>query len=166
MTVYGGRISTQPGWEDIIIDAPGTRFVDAYLVTGALSREYAQAREGALAFEWEGQVVYHFGDQSHWEFNAVPVVARWRRFPWSDRVATTAAFGLGLSWATEMPEVEVEIEGQSSQLLAYWFLELTAGPVDSPWAASLRIHHRSVAFGLMGEDGGMNAVALGVRYQF
>lgn len=165
-TIYGARISTQPGWEDIIIDPPGTEFVDAYLVTAALSRQYAQRYDGALVIEAEGQVVYHFGDESYWEFNAVPIVLRWNRFPWSKRVASSAAFGLGLSYTTELPQVEVMLEGESSQTLVYWLLELTAGPVDSPWQASLRIHHRSVAYGLMGEEGGMNAVALGLRYQF
>ncbi len=164
-TVYGAAISTQPGWEDIIIDAPNTRFVDSYLLTVALSRQYAERKEGALTVEAEGQVVKHFGDQTHWEFNAVPIVLRWNRFPWSKSVATSAAFGLGLSYATELPPVEVQIEGESHQTLVYWVLEMTAGPVDSRWAASLRIHHRSVAFGLMGHDGGMNAVGLGVRYR-
>jgi len=37
--------------------------------------------------------------------------------------------------------------------------------VGARWAASLRIHHRSVAYGLMGDEGGMNAVGLGVRYR-
>lgn len=165
-TVYGARISTQPGWEDIIIDSPGTEFVDAYLVTGALSRQYAQRFDGALAVEWEGQVVYHFGDESYWEFNAVPIVLRWQKFPWSEHLATTAAFGLGLSYTSELPQVEVALEGDSSQFLVYWLMELTAGPVDAPWAVSLRIHHRSVAYGLMGEEGGMNAVGLGLRYRF
>ena len=164
-TLYGARISTQPGWEDIIIDAPNTRFVDSYLVTLALSRQYAERKQGALTFEAEGQVVKHFGDQTHWEFNAVPVVLRWHRFPWSERVATSAAFGLGLSYATELPPVEVLLEGESHQTLVYWVLEMTAGPVNSRWAASLRIHHRSVAYGLMGDEGGMNAVGLGVRFR-
>ena len=164
-TVYAARISTQPGWEDIIIDAPGTRFVDSYLVTLALSRQYAERKEGALTIEAEGQVVKHFGDQDHWEFNAVPVVLRWHRFPWSERVATSAAFGLGLSYATELPPVEVQLEGKSHQALVYWVLEMTAGPNDARWAASLRIHHRSVAYGLMGDEGGMNAVGLGLRYR-
>jgi hypothetical protein len=39
--VYGARISTQPGWEDIITDAHGTEFVDSYLATVAVSRQYA-----------------------------------------------------------------------------------------------------------------------------
>jgi hypothetical protein len=44
--------------------------------------------------------------------------------------------------------------------------ELTAGPVLAPWAITLRIHHRSVAWGVMGDEGGINAVGLGVRYRF
>src|SRR5687767_1770215 len=96
-TAYGAAITSQPGWEDIFIDTPGTRFVDSYLVTLALSRQYAERKEGALTIEAEGQVVSHFGDQTHWEFNAVPIVLRWHRFPWSEHVATSAAFGLGLS---------------------------------------------------------------------
>lgn len=164
-TVYGAAITSQPGWEDILIDAPGTKFVDSYLATLSVSRQYAERKEGALTLEAEGQVVKHFGDQTHWEFNAVPIVLRWHRFPWSKRVATSAAFGLGLSYATELPPVEVELEGESYQTLVYWLLEMTAGPVDSRWAVSLRIHHRSVAYGLMGDEGGMNAVGLGLRYR-
>lgn len=96
----------------------------------------------------------------------MPVVARWRRFPWSERLATTAAFGLGLSYATELPIMERTLEGDSEQLLVHWFAELTAGPRSSAWALSLRLHHRSDGLGLMGERGGMNALGLGVRVAF
>jgi hypothetical protein len=165
-TVYGARISTQPGWEDIITDAHGTEFVDSYLATVAVSRQYAAYKGGALAVEAEGQVVYHFHDQTLWEFNAVPIVLRWRRFPWSEKFNSSAAFGLGLSYATEVPPIEVALEGESQQLLIYWVMELTAGPRAAPWEISLRLHHRSVAYGLMGDEGGMNAVGLGLRYKF
>jgi len=165
-SLYAARISSEVGWEDILLDPIGARYVDAFLVAGALSRRYARLKDGALLLEAEGQVVYNFGEQHHWEFNVVPIVARWQRFPWDDWLATSAAFGLGLSYATELPEVEVEIEGQSEQLLIYWVAELTAGPLDAPWAVTLRMHHRSVAWGLMGEDGGMNAMGLGLRWRF
>jgi hypothetical protein len=165
-TVYAARIATQPGWEDIILDAPGTEFVDSYLLTLAVSRQYAERKGGALTIEAEGQVVHHFGEQTHWEFNAMPVVLRWNRFPWSPHLRTSAAVGLGLSYATALPQVEVELEGESHRALVYWVMELTGGPVDAHWAISLRLHHRSVAYGLMGDEGGMNAVGLGVRYRF
>ena len=165
-TVYGARISTQPGWEDIIMDPPGTEFVDSYLLAAALSRQYAQRMGGRLTLEAEGQIVRHFHDQTHWEFNAIPIVVRWNRFPWSAHVATSAAFGVGISYATALPPVEVELEGESHRALVYWLMELTAGPVDARWAISLRLHHRSVAYGLMGDEGGMNAVGLGLRYRW
>lgn len=165
-TVYGARISSETGWEDILLNPFGSEYVDAFLVAGALARSYASYRDGDLVLEAEGQVAWNFGDQHHWEFNLAPVMARWRRFPWSHRLDTSAAFGLGLSYATEVPEVEVEIEGESHQLLIFWIAELTAGPVLAPWALSLRLHHRSVGWGLMGDEGGMNAVGFGIRYSF
>src|SRR5688572_14920095 len=85
-TVYAARISSVPGWEDLIIDSMRASFTDAYLIAGALSRRYAQRRDGNLLFEAEGQAVYNFGDQSHWELNAVPAVVRWTKFPWNHRV--------------------------------------------------------------------------------
>jgi len=73
--------------------------------------------------------------------------ARWQRFPWDHRLETSAALGLGLSYATEVPEVEVEIEGASHQWLVCWVAEITAGPVNAPWVLALRLHHRSLAWG-------------------
>ena len=64
-TVYGARISSEAGWEDVLFNPFGAKYVDAFLVAGALSREYALLKEGALALEAEGQVVYNFGDQDH-----------------------------------------------------------------------------------------------------
>jgi len=165
-TVYAARVSGQETWHDVLLNLWSDDYVDAYLVAGALSREYRSYKEGALRIEAEGQVVYNFGDQDHFEFNFMPVVARWERFPWSKRINTSAAFGLGLSYATELPEVEVLLENSSHQTLVYWMVDLTAGPVDSPWQVSFRLHHRSVAWGLMGKDGGVNALGVGVRYEF
>ncbi len=68
--------------------------------------------------------------------------------------------------ASEVPEVEVELEGASEKLLLYWNIDVTLGPPRSSWALLLRLHHRSGGFGLLADDGGMNAVALGVRVAF
>jgi hypothetical protein len=166
LTVYAARMSDERGWLDIFFKSVDTDFIDVYLVDVALAAQYAQFKQGALSLEAEGQVAKYFGDQDHWEFNAVPVVARWGRFPWNQRVATTAAFGLGLSYASELPPVEVEIENESQQLLIYWVLEATAGPPQAAWSISLRLHHRSGAWGTVADEGGMNAVGLGIRYRF
>jgi hypothetical protein len=165
-TFYIAEFSGEAGWEDVMFNPLFSKYVGAYLVAGTVSRKYAERRDGALHLEAEGQIVYNFGAQDHWEFNAVPIIARWTRFPWSSRIKTSAAFGLGLSYATELPPVEVALEGESNELLIYWLAEFTAGPRDAPWAVTARLHHRSVGYGLFGDDGGMNAVGVGLRYVF
>jgi hypothetical protein len=165
-TVYAARISSEATWQHVIRQPLTADYTDSWLLAAALSRPWARLRDDGLRFEAEAQLVRHFGEQHHWEVNTMPVVVRWRRFPWDERVATSVAFGLGLSYATEVPPLEVELEGDSEQWLVYWMFELTAGPPAAAWAATLRLHHRSVAWGLMGDDGGANALGLGVRYQW
>ena len=165
LTGYVGRITTVNAWHDIFLDPNDLEFADAYLATVALSHELGRYYDDDLGLETEGQVVYNFGDQSHWEFNAL-LAARWYRFPWNDSVETTLAFGIGPSWATEVPEVEVELEGSSEQLLVYWHLEMTFARPGSRWAGIMRLHHRSGGLGLLAEDGGMNALCLGLTKRF
>ena len=166
-TVYAARISAEATWQHVVSDPFGSDYTNAYLVAASLAREYARRSDGALRIEMEGNLAYNFGDQRHLEFNVAPMVLRWTRFPWSHRVETTAAFGLGLSYATELPEVELAIEGDTRQLLIFWVMEVTAGPPNAPWSIVLRLHHRSTGWGIMGvDDGGMNAPGIGFRYQF
>jgi hypothetical protein len=166
-TFYVAQLSGESGWEDVLVNPFLSEYVEAYLVAAALSRRYRTYREGALQLEAEGQVAYNFGAQRQWELNVVPVVARWNSLPWwRSRIASSVAFGLGLSFATRLPPIEVALEGESSQLLIYWLAELTGGPLEGPWAVSVRLHHRSVGYGLMGDEGGMNAMGIGVRYSF
>ena len=162
---YVGRISSVNAWHDLIKDPANAEFVDAYLAVATLSQVVGRYRDDRLTLEVEGQVGYNFGDQSHWEIN-LAAGPRWRQFPWNDVVATSVAFGLGLSMASEVPEVEVELEGSSEQLLIYWNADVTLGPPSSSWTVLLRLHHRSGGFGSIADDGGMNAVALGLRITF
>ena len=167
LTFYAGRISAEETWHDVLLKPHSSHYTDAYLVTAAYERTYRESREGALRTQFEINATYNFGEQDHWELNVVPITLRWQRFPWSDRLRTTAAFGVGLSYAFEFPRVEYELENDTKQLLVFWLLEFTAGPREGPWSAVLRLHHRSPAWGLMGvSDGGMNAPSLGVRYEF
>ena len=164
VTGFGGWMTAE-NWEDLFLSPHEIEFQDAGLVGVALSRRVAEPLDG-LSLEVEGQVVKHFGDQSHWEVNAPIATARWSRFPWSGTVATSAAFGLGLSVASEKPELEVELEGDSEQVMAYWMIELALGRPGSDWEFVGRVHHRSPAYGLFGDDGGSNALALGIRRRF
>lgn len=165
-TGYVAQVSSEDHWQDVFFNPLFASYVDDCLLVGALSKRYALLYDGALQVEAEGQVAYALNDQHYWQLNALPMVVRWQRFPWDNTVAMSTAFGLGLSYATQLPELEVELEGDTSQLLVYWVAEVTAGPPRSSWAVSLRLHHRSVGYGLFGDKGGMNALALGVRYLF
>ncbi len=145
-------------WHEVLLKPYASDYTDAYLVTAAYSRAYRESHEGALRTEWEVNATYNFGEQDHWELNVAPIKLRWHRFPWSDHVRTSVAFGVGLSYAFDFPEVEYELENDTQQFLIFWMLEITAGPREGPWSAVLRLHHRSPAWGLMGvDDGGMNA---------
>jgi hypothetical protein len=161
VTVYYGQL-TDNDWQDALLPGAGN-LVDSHLAVAALSKTIRRAESLPMTFELEGQVARHFGKQDNWELNLL-TAGRWHRFPWHDLVRTTAAFGLGPSYATSTPKYEVEMNGTSKRLLAYWYLEVTAGPPDADWSVSFRLHHRSTAFGLFGKDGGYNALAVGLRY--
>ena len=166
-TFYAGRISAEETWHDVLIHPFSKHYTDTYIVAGSYSRAFAEYRDGGLRREAEVNLAYNHGGQDHWELNVVPITLRWMRFPWSEHVHTTAAFGLGLSYAFGRPDVEYELENDSQRLLLYWLLEFTAGPREGPWSAVIRLHHRSPGWGAMGiADGGMNAPSIGFRYEF
>jgi hypothetical protein len=143
-------------------------FEDSYLTALALTRRMTTYAD-TIDLELEGQVVKHFEGQEHWEFNGLGVI-RWLPFPWDHYLDTSFASGAGLSYATEIPEVEEERrgDGQTDRLLVYLMLELElALPGSGHWSAVSRIHHRSGAFGLFsGVTGASNAWGLGVKYSF
>lgn len=161
-TVFAGRFLDNDF--DELINPADVNTEEAGLIGVAIARKIAEPIEG-LELEIEGQIVRHFGAQDHWELNA-PVVARWTAFPWDETVDTSAAFGLGLSVASEEPTLEREIEGETAPVLAYWMAELEAGPAGSDWSVVGRIHHRSTAFGVFGDEGGSNSLVLGLRRRF
>ncbi len=141
-------------------------FEDSYLLAATLARRLGGYQD-LLSYEVEGQLVKHFDLQDHWEFNALGVL-RWEPFFWDRWLETSAAFGLGGSYATEKPQVEIDNDGETSRFLVYWMLELAVAPFSARPDLELiaRIHHRSDAFGLVADDGGSNALALGIKYRF
>jgi hypothetical protein len=162
LNLYAGRL-TSNHWEEFF--SSELDFKDSYLVTVALARRIGGYGDKA-SFEIEGQIVKHFNVQTHWELNAL-VAARWEAFWWDDVLDTSAAFGLGPSYATDKPEIETEIDGDTSRFMIYWMLELALGLPDYPHVALItRIHHRSDAFGLVSDGGGSNALAFGLKWRF
>ena len=163
LALYVGQLSKEK-WEQAIV--PGADFSDATIVVAAGSWTMARWFDGKLSCELEVQVGKYFGEQDHWEFNLPIIGLRWHRFPWERHVATSFAWGIGPSYATEVPPVELETNASSSHWLIYWYGELTFAPPAANWELMLRLHHRSDAFGLVADDGGSNAVCSGLRYHF
>jgi hypothetical protein len=122
-------------------------------------------------WEVEGQIGKQGGGDSgmrNWEFNALSSL-RWNRFIWDKYVDTSLAAGLGLSYATEEPAFEIEEHGSTNKLLAYILVELAFTPPKYPrWAAVIRIHHRSSAYGTFEDDiqGASNSLGAGIKYRF
>ena len=163
LSVYGGRL-TKEKWEQAI--APGAEFADATLFVLAGSWRFSRLLADKLSLEMEAQVGKYVGDQDHWEINMPIVGFRWHRFPWDHLMATSFAWGIGPSYATQIPEIEMETNDESSRWLIYWFAELTFGPPAAIWETMIRLHHRSDGFGTIAEDGGSNALCAGLRYYF
>lgn len=163
LSVYGGWLSSND-WQEVFVPAR-LEFVDSQLIALAVSRQAGWLSEAART-EVEGQVVRHFGIQDHWEFNALGVIRR-TALPWDGTLDMSVAGGLGLSYATELPAAEIDFEGDTERLLAYWMLEVDAVvPEMAAWSVLARLHHRSPAYGLFGDGGGANVLALGLRFRF
>ena len=164
LNLYVGRM-TSNNWDEFFHNVDGLNFKDSYLIGVTLARCIGKYQDKA-SFEIEGQIVKHFNFQTHWELNAL-VAARWEKFWWDDVLDTSVAFGLGPSYATDEPEIELENDGDTARLLIYWMLELAIGLPDYPRVALItRIHHRSDAFGLISDRGGSNALAVGLKWRF
>jgi len=162
-SLYWARLTNGTLQETVTFE---TGFADADLVAGALSRRIGSFRN-YIDFELEGQVARHFRDQDHWEFNGL-VVARWLPFPWDHIIDTSLAVGEGLSYATEVPELEARHHDETSKFLDYLMFEIAFSLPSLPqWHLITRIHHRSGAYGLFdGVHGASNAWGVGLRYSF
>ena len=164
LNVYAGVMTTNH-WEDVFLDTFDLDLEDSYFLAAALARKVGEYRD-KMSYEIEGQLVKHFDYQDHWEFNVV-VTGRWEKFPWDDTIDTSLGFGIGPSYATEKPQVELDNNNETSKFLVYWMLELSLGLPDHPQTAFIiRLHHRSDAWGLMNDDGGSNGIGLGLKYRF
>lgn len=163
IVAYAGRYSDSALAEDILT-LQDVVFEDAYLATVGYGRVFRQPSE-RRQWELEGQLGKWYGDQTNYEINAA-VNHRWTVFPWDHWIDTSLALGNGLSWATDTPELEEQLEADGTERLLYYLnLEATfSRPSSDRWAVILRIHHRSGVFGLLGVSGGSNTLSLGVKY--
>ena len=167
LSVYGG-VAAKDRLAEIFTEF-NTGFLDSYL--GAAALGWVHKDRERWRTEVESQVVRHWGEQEHWEFN-LAYVGRWKKFPWDAHVDTSIALGAGVSYATEVPFIEPRAKElgleESEKLLGYLLVEIElAPPQSSNWSGFVRLHHRSGAKGLFSDvNGGSNFLTLGARYYF
>jgi hypothetical protein len=164
LSVFGAW-SLDNNWHQLFLDTADLQFENAGLAGLGAAWPVWSPAEGAT-LEIEGQIVRHFGDEDHWTLNAPLATLRWTRFPWRDRLQTSAAFGIGPSLASEVPALERRNDGESDAAKLYWKVELGVGLPRAGWEAFWRLHHRSSAYGLFGDEGGANAIGFGLRREF
>ena len=157
LAVFGG-IHVAQNWEEVFADPANIEWRDSFLLGAAYGREW-DTRFSAVTLGFELQALKHAGEQDHFEFN---LPAFLRLHPPEPVPVRSFGFGLGLSYATEVPEVEVLRKGQSQQLLFYWAIEAEFGRKDA-LATFVRLHHRSDGFGFFETDTGSNFLVVGLR---
>lgn len=141
-------------------------FADSYIAGVMVGQEIFRLKN-LIGLDWEAQAARHFDLQDHYEFNIL-VVPRWHWFPWDRYLDTSFAFGNGLSYATDDPEIEILKNDETTRLLHYFYFELDFKiPRQETWSVFARIHHRSGVFGVFdGVHGGSNFFTGGVKYKF
>jgi len=142
---------------------------DSYVTVLSVGKGLGTIWNDRIGMELEGQLGTHSGDQSHQEVN-LSFTLRWLPFPWDQYLDTSFAFGNGLSYAMEEPELEIREadDNETTRLLYYILVETAFSLPDRPqWDLFIRIHHRSSVFGTFDNTfAASNFVGLGLRYHF
>jgi len=114
--------------------------------------------------ELEGQVLRHFGGQSHWE-GTMALMFRTGRIPLFGGLSVNLAVGEGLSYASERPALEGSFRVSPSRLLNYLAFEAEFSHSALPGVSFVpRLHHRSGIFGLIApRESGSNFIGAGIR---
>lgn len=114
--------------------------------------------------ELEGQVLRHFGDQTHWE-GTLALMFRTGQIPLFGGLSVNIAFGEGLSYASERPRLEGSFRVEPSRFLNYLALEAEFSHASLPGVYFVpRIHHRSGIFGVIApRESGSNFIGAGIR---
>ncbi len=160
LTMFGGQM-TDNVWEEAILPSE-TKLIDSDLIGVGAARDLTTWR--GFDFGIEGQVVGHFGVQDHFEFN-LPLYARYET-PTGWRVFKSFTFGIGLSYATKVPQTEINRDGDSTQAMIYWMGEIEFHLPSDNYTLVFRLHHRSDGYGAFAENSGSNALVLGLRRGF
>ncbi len=159
---FGGQM-TSNDWIRIF-DPASLDWENSYLYGLTLSYERPRADS---RFTWgaELQLVQHTGLQDHNEIN-FPVTLRYTPDDSWFGVFDSFSYGIGLSLASDKPEIELNRKEDTAELLIYWMAELEFDTPLEQQDVFVRLHHRSDGYGLMEVDNGSNGIVFGFRQRF
>ncbi|MEM8554079.1 MAG: hypothetical protein AAGF71_04545 [Pseudomonadota bacterium] len=163
LSVSAGSM-TEGSWEQALGLESGFKLSKPRLLSlGLWAERPVLSERTVLGVEFNG--LYHSDGKDSFVEISLPVIARYRAIdPWLP--IQGAAFGLGVSWASEIPPLEIERKGDSAQLLIHWLAEVELGRPQWRYTPFLRLHHRSDAWGVVDVDTGSNGFLLGLRLAF
>ncbi len=146
----------------------------SYLISGTASRRLLTFGD-LISVEMEAGIGQRLGKMHATEVWGA-IYLRWHAFPWNDYVRTTVAWSTGLSYASQIEDLERQRDGdgEGAHLLHYLSPELTFSlPGDDRHELVLRYHHRSGGGAIFGDTalfggvtGGANYATVGFRYRF
>ncbi|MFC1747194.1 hypothetical protein ACFL2V_00150 [Pseudomonadota bacterium] len=165
-TLYNGKY-TDDRLGDVLLSKQVDQ-LDAYLAVVALSHVFP-LENAKHQWEIEAQLGKHYRGQHHSELNLLAIY-RWQKTPWDHILNTSFALGDGLSYASEIPPLELASTTNigASRLLNYILVEMTVAPPHvKNWSIVARVHHRSGVYGLFNDvEGGSNVIAMGIKFRY
>lgn len=152
------------------IDSPSNwDYSDNYIAAFSASKIFMNF-DDLFHIEPELGFAKRFGDAQELELWAA-IYFRWLYFPWNHILRTTIGVPTGLNYASGIPEFELGRAGNKSNKTSRWmhFLapEVTfAFPEKDSREIFVRFHHRSGAYGLITDYGGIQFLTFGARHRF
>jgi hypothetical protein len=160
--VFGGPVSLNDWGQLVTLE--DVEYADATIfgVAGGLTWDLPHPR---FRFSVEAQLARYFGSQESWEVNLVPAMIHYvPRNPIGP--LESVGFGLGFSYASEPPAVELARGDATTREKWYWALEAAFDSGKPSREYILRIHHRSTGVETIGTGRSTNAVVIGLRQYF
>ena len=154
------RDDTNTGAE--IYQFTATRFLSTLPVTIG-NHTYHPLLEMPLCLE----VVDEHSRDPFLNYNA-SLQCRWVDFPWNDKVKTTFAVGLGLSYSEKLYLNDIRFHNNEDRSHLKFNLPISltfARPSHPEQELVIYIAHHSGGFGTF-DYGGINSIGMGIRYQF
>ena len=156
-------VMTENRWHEVF--SPGDLdLADSGLAGVALGWD-RQIGTSRFSYGFELQALGHFGRQDHFEFN-LPFIIRYTPDNPFPRRLKSMAFGLGLSHATKIPQVEIDRKGRSQRNFVYWMADAEFTLPRPDTSLFFRLHHRSDGYGIYDVSSGSTGIVLGWRRSF